>query len=84
MAEYENEDIPMIHLTVDESPWDPSTNEYSEKETCTIDHQSQISSPATAARGAVYFSTVMSHYLAYDAANVMDNDDHMIALSAQI
>ena len=33
VAEYENEDIPKIHLTVEESPWDPSMNEYSERET---------------------------------------------------
>ena len=28
LAEYENEDIPKIHLTVEELPWDPSTKEY--------------------------------------------------------
>ena len=32
IAEYENEDIPKIHLTAKEPPWDPSTNEYSERE----------------------------------------------------
>ena len=31
IAEYENEDIPKIHLTAKEPPWDPSTNEYSER-----------------------------------------------------
>ena len=44
VAEYENDDIPKIHLTVEEPPWDPSMNEYSEKETQMIDHQGQISS----------------------------------------
>ena len=33
IADYENEDIPMIHLTAEEPPWDPLTSEYSEKET---------------------------------------------------
>ena len=28
IAEYENDDMPKIHLTVEEPPWDPSTNEY--------------------------------------------------------
>ena len=31
IAEYENEDIPKIHLTVEEPPWDLSTIEYSER-----------------------------------------------------
>ena len=30
IAEYKNEDIPKIHLTVEEPPWDSSTEEYSE------------------------------------------------------
>ena len=30
---YKDEEIPKIYLTVEESPWDPSTSEYSEKET---------------------------------------------------
>ena len=28
ITEYENDDIPKIHLTVEESPWYPSANEY--------------------------------------------------------
>ena len=31
-VEYENKEIPKIHLTAEEPPWDPSTNEYSERE----------------------------------------------------
>ena len=31
IAEYENEEIPKIHLIAKERPWDPSTNEYSER-----------------------------------------------------
>ena len=33
ITEYEDEDIPKIHLIVEEPPWDPSTSEYSEQET---------------------------------------------------
>ena len=33
IAEYEDEDIPKIYLTAEESPWDPSTSGYSEQET---------------------------------------------------
>ena len=29
ITDYENEDIPKIHLTAEELPRDPSTNEYS-------------------------------------------------------
>ena len=32
VAEYKNKDIPTIHLTAEEPPWDQSTNEYSQKE----------------------------------------------------
>ena len=43
IAEYENEDIPKIHLTTEEPPWDPSTNEYSESKACMLNHIGQIS-----------------------------------------
>ena len=33
VAEYENDDVPKIHFTAVETPWDPSTSEYSEQET---------------------------------------------------
>ena len=33
IAEYEDEDIPKIHLTVEEPLWDPLMSEYSERET---------------------------------------------------
>ena len=33
IADYENEDIPKIHLTAEEPPWDSSTSEYSERVT---------------------------------------------------
>ena len=58
---------------------DPSTNEYSERETCMLDHCSQIGITATAARGPVYISTVTSYSLAHDAADVMDNDNLVTA-----
>ena len=38
VSEYENEDIPKIHLTAKEFPWDSLTNEYSERETQILDH----------------------------------------------
>ena len=84
LAEYENEDIPKIHLTAEESPWDPSTNEYSEQKFRMLDHQGQISIPTTVKRGPVFVSTIVSYSLAYDAADVMDNDNLATALEAQI
>ena len=38
VADYENEDNPKIHLTAKEPPWDPSTSEFSERETQMLDH----------------------------------------------
>ena len=76
--------IPKIHLIVEEPPWDPSMEKYSEKETCMLDHQGLISIPVTAARGPVYVSAVISYSLAYDTADVMDDDKLETALSAQI
>ena len=61
-----------------------STNEYSERETHMLDHQGLISIPATAARGPVYVSAVISYSLAYNAADVMDNDNIATVLTAQI
>ena len=49
-----------------------------------LDHQGQISIPATAARGPVFVSAVVSYSLAYDATDVMDNDNLATALEAQI
>ena len=80
----ENEDILKIHLSADKPPWDPSTDEYLEHETQTLDHQGQIIIPATAARGPVNVNAVILYSLAYDAANVMDHDNHATALSTQI
>ena len=82
--EYKNEDIPEFLLTAEEPPWEPSTNNYSERENQILDHQGQISIPYTAARGPVFVSTVISYSLAYDAADVMDNDNLVMSLSAQI
>ena len=53
IAEYENEDISNIHLTAMEPPWDSSTDKYSERETCMLDHQGQGSIPDTVAWGPV-------------------------------
>ena len=48
-----------------------------------LDHQGQISIPATAASRPVFVSAVVSYSLAY-AADVMDNDNLATALEAQI
>ena len=37
-TKYENGDIPKIHLTAEKPPWDPSMNEYSDRETHMLDH----------------------------------------------
>ena len=37
IAEYENEDVLQIHLTAKKPPWDPLTNQYSEREICMLD-----------------------------------------------
>ena len=49
-----------------------------------IDHQRQISIPATMARRPVFVSAVVSYSLAYNATDVMDNDYLATALSVQI
>ena len=49
-----------------------------------LDYQGQTSIPATAAGGPVYVSTVITYSLAYDVADVMDNDNLATAMSAQI
>ena len=49
-----------------------------------LDHQGQISIPTTAARGPVFVSAVVSYSLAYDATDVMDNDNLATSLEAQI
>ena len=84
ITEYENKDIPKIHLTALEPPWDPSRSEYSEREIQMLDHQGQISIPTTVARGPVFVSAVVLYSLAYNAADVMDNDNLATALEAQI
>ena len=49
-----------------------------------LDHQGQINIPAAVTRGQVFVSAVVSYSLAYDAADVMDNDNLVTALLAQI
>ena len=84
IADYENEGIPKIHLTAKKELWDPSTSECSERETQMLNHQAQINFLSTSARAPVFVCTVFSYSLAYDAADVMDNDNHATALKAQI
>ena len=84
ITDYEDKDISKIHLAVEEPPWDPSTSVYSERETQMLDHQGQNSIHATAARGPVFVSAVVSYSLAYNAADVMDDVNLVTALEAQI
>ena len=84
IAFYENKDIPQTHLIAEEPPWDPSIIEYSEQETHMSDHQVQISIPATAASGPAFISTAILYSLAYDATDVMDDDNLATAFLAQI
>ena len=83
IAEYENEDIPKIHLTAEELPWDPSTEEYSEREIWVLDHQGQISIPATVTRGPVFVNAIVSYSLVYDAADVMDNNNLQLHMNTR-
>ena len=63
-AVYENKNIRKIHLTAEEPSWDPSMNEYSERETHMLDYGGHISIPTTAARRPVYVSAATLHSLA--------------------
>ena len=65
-------------------PWDPSTDDFSEREIRMTNHQGQINIPSTVARGPVFASTVVSYSLAYDAVDVIDNDNLTTALESQI
>ena len=64
IAEYKNKDITNVHLTAEETPLDPLMNDIQKK---------RISIPSTAGRRPVYVSAVISYFLAYDAANVLNN-----------
>ena len=76
--------IPKLNITAEELPWEPSTEEYSEREIGMLDHHGQISIPATAANDLKFISIVVLYSLAYDAADVKDDDNLATALSAQI
>ena len=80
IAKCENENIPKIHLTVKEPPWDPSTEDYSE-------HVRSLWSDHPPCHSGKGFSIQQCSYLvslAYDAVDVMDNDKFGPALSAKI
>ena len=59
-------------------------SKYAEKANCMLDHLGQISIPVTAERGPLYISAVISYSLVQDAADVVDNDNLLTALLAQI
>ena len=54
VTEYENDDITKIHLTVEEPPWDPSTDEFSKREIQMTNHWGQINITFTVARGPAF------------------------------
>ena len=83
-AEFENEDISKIHLTVEEPPCHLLTKEYSEYESCMSDHQGQIKFLAIVIKGPVFISMGVLYSLAYDAIDVMNDDNIATVLSAQI
>ena len=49
-----------------------------------VNHQGQISILATVTRGPAYVSAVVTSSLAYNAADVMNNENIATALAAQI
>ena len=59
--------------------WSPSTKEYLELETCTLDHQGQ--NLATVAREPECVNTGILYSLAYDS-DVIDDDNLATALLA--
>ena len=84
LAENENEDIPKIHLNADKTPWDPSTEEFSEYELCISDYWCQIILSVTAARGQVFAIRDISYSLVNDAVDVMGEYNLATELSSQI
>ena len=49
-----------------------------------LDHQGQISIPTIVARGPVFVSAVVSYSLTSNATGVVDHDNLITALEAQI
>ena len=84
IAEYENIDIPKIHITDEEASWDPLTAEYSECKIHMSDHQGQIVFIATTAREPVFFNVVIFYSLAHDVVDVRHDDNLATSLSAHI
>ena len=80
VAEYENEDIPKIHLAIEKPLWDPSTNEYLEQDF----YVGSSRSDQYPCHSSIGISICILYSVAYDAANVMDDNNLMTALSAQI
>ena len=75
IAEYENEMIAKILLTAEEPLQDLSKKVFLEREIYMLYHQGQFSIPAIVSRGSVCASVFISYSLAYDATDVVDNDN---------
>ena len=67
-----------IELTVEASSWDLSSPEFSRQVQSILDHRGQFVIPTTPARGQLFISSVTLH--AYDAADVMDDDNYTTML----
>ena len=80
--EYEDQNIPKIELMVEAPPWDPSNPDYSQQEQSMFDYRGWFVSPNTPARGQLYINSVTAY--AYDAANVMDDDNYATVLDSSL
>ena len=74
-AEYENENIAKMDLTAEETPFDPSRDKFALREIQMVDQQGQFIIPATAAKAPVFIFAVVLYLLAFNAIDVMDDDN---------
>ena len=49
-----------------------------------MDHQGHIIVPATVARGLLFISAIILYSLAYDAIDIMDDDNFVTLLASQV
>ena len=76
----ENKDIAKIHLITEEPPWDPSANDYSEKETSLRTNQY----PCHSSKGTSICQHSCINSLACDTTDVMESDNLATTMSVQI